>query len=335
MFKPPPYARLGLVALVAAVAVGALATTTRLPISQSGAAAATRPPDLDSPAPWFDMNIGSGNINFWTPATMPGGAPSVRGRAGILIDLDTGEILWQKDPNLELAPASLTKVLTSLIALENFSPSQEVTITSDALEQTSADTRMGLKAGETMTVEELLDGMLLPSGDDAASAIAVDTVGVARYVAAMNAQVAALGLEDSHFTATAGLDDPGLYSSAYDLAVIADYTYQQFPLFDQIVDSRTIDIPADALHPAFELHNLDALLDDYPAAVGIKPGWTGNAGACLIGMAVRDGHSLLAVLLSANYPARLESRLFDWGFQLDGLPPLLPPTPAPKPSTSA
>ena len=73
--------------------------------------------------------------------------------------------------------------------------------------------------------------------------------------------------------------------------------------------------------------NLDALLQDYPAAVGIKPGWTGNAGACLIGMAVRGGHHLLAVLLSANYPARLESQLFDWGFGLDGLPPLLPRTP--------
>jgi D-alanyl-D-alanine carboxypeptidase (penicillin-binding protein 5/6) len=281
------------------------------------------------------MRVASSGISFWTPLTMPTGAPLFRGRAGILVDMDTGEILWAKQPNLELAPASLTKVLTSLVALENFSPDEQVAISADALGQSKADTLMGLKAGETLTIRELLDGMLLPSGDDAASAIAVDTVGEARFVAAMNAQVAALGLADSHFSATAGLDDPGLYSSAYDLAVIADYTYEEFPLFDQIVASRGITLPAGAEHPAFHLRNLDALLQAYPAAVGIKPGWTGNAGACLIAMAVRGGHHLLAVLMSANYPARLAGRLFDWGFQLDGLPPLLPPVQTPKATPSA
>jgi serine-type D-Ala-D-Ala carboxypeptidase (penicillin-binding protein 5/6) len=332
MFTPPPYARIALVALLAAVAVGALATTSRLPIAPAGVAAATRPPVHVAPGAWFDMKVASADVGFWAPASMPAGAPPIRPLAGILVDMDTGEILWERQPDLELAPASLTKVLTSLVALENFSPDRAVTVTADALGQSSADTLMHLTAGETLTVEELLAGMLLPSGDDAASAIAMDTVGMARFVAAMNAQVAALGLTESHFTSTAGLDDPGLYSSAHDLAVIADYTYQRFPLFDQMVGTRTINLPASIEHPAFHLHNLDALLQAYPAAVGIKPGWTGNAGACLVGMAVRGGHHLLAVVLSGNYPARLESRLFDWGFQLDGLPPLLPPTPSPKPT---
>jgi serine-type D-Ala-D-Ala carboxypeptidase (penicillin-binding protein 5/6) len=332
MFTPPPYARIALVALLAAVAVGTLATTSRLPIAPTAVAAAARPATHVAPGAWFDMKVASADVGFWAPALMPAGAPPIRPRAGILVDMDTGEILWERQPDLQLAPASLTKVLTSLVALENFSPDQAVTVTADALGQSSADTLMHLRAGETLTVEELLDGMLLPSGDDAASAIAMDTVGMSRFVAAMNAQVEALGLTESHFTSTDGLDDPGLYSSAHDLAVIADYTYQRFPLFDQVVGTRTLNLPASIEHPAFHLHNLDALLQAYPAAVGIKPGWTGNAGACLIGMAVRGGHHLLAVVLSGNYPARLESRLFDWGFQLDGLPPLLPPTPSPKAS---
>jgi serine-type D-Ala-D-Ala carboxypeptidase (penicillin-binding protein 5/6) len=335
MPKLPPAARLAFVAVAAGVALGALATTSRLPVAPAGVAAAARPAATSEPGPWFDMSVGSARITLKQPRAMPNGAPPMRARAGILIDMDTGAILWSKQPDLELAPASLTKVLTSLVALENFNPGQEVTITPDALGQSSADTLMHLKAGQTLTVQELLEGMLLPSGDDAASAIAVDTVGEARYVAAMNAQVAALGLTESHFSATAGLDDPGLYSSAHDLAVIADYTYQQFPLFDRIVDTRAITLPASAQHPDFHLHNLDALLQDYPAAVGVKPGWTGNAGACMIGIAVRGGHHLLAVLLSANYPARLESRLFDWGFQLDGLAPLLPPAPTLKPARAA
>src|ERR1022692_459797 len=335
MFKVPRSARFGLVVLVAGVAVGTLATTQHLPVTPAGVSAAPRTITTPTPTPSLDMQVASANLSFTMPLSMPAGAPAMRARAGILVDLDTGAILWAKQPDLEVAPASLTKVLTALVALENFSPDQTVTITPDALGQSSADTLMHLKAGQTLTVEELLDGMLLPSGDDAASAIAVDTVGQARFVAAMNAQGAALGLTESHFTATAGLDDPGLYSSAHDLAVIAEYAYQQFPLFARIVDTRTITLPASALHPAFHLHNLDALLQAYPAAVGIKPGWTGNAGACLIGMAVRDGHHLLAVMLSANYPARIESRLFDWGFQLEGLPPLLPPTPGPKATPAA
>ena len=291
-------------------------------------------PATPTPGPWFDMNVATGSVGFWAPATMPDGAPPIKAAAGILVDMDTGEILWQRDPHLEFPPASLTKVLTALVALENFSPGEEVTVTSAALGQAADDTVMGLQAGETLSVQELLDGMLLPSGDDAASAIAVDTVGEYRFVSAMNAQVAALGLQDSSFSNTSGLDDPGLYSSAYDLAVIATFTYDRYLLFDQIVDTPSMELPATPGHPAFHLDNLDALLQDYPAAVGIKPGWTGNAGACLIGMAVRGGHRLMAVLLDADYPATLEARLLDWGFEQEGLPPLLPPTPTTSPAAT-
>ncbi|MGA8635076.1 MAG: serine hydrolase, partial [Candidatus Dormiibacterota bacterium] len=224
MFKLPRSARFVLVVLVAGVAVGTLATTQRLPVAPAGVSAAAQARTTPTPGPTLGIQVASANLSFTMPETMPAGAPPTRARAGILVDLDTGTILWAKEPDIELAPASLTKVLTALVALENFSPDQAVTVTPDALGQSSADTLMHLKAGQTLTVTELLEGMLLQSGDDAASAIAVDTVGEASFVAAMNAQVAALGLHASHFSATAGLDDPHLYSSAYDLAVIAAYT---------------------------------------------------------------------------------------------------------------
>ena len=147
MFRPPPYARIAVVAVVAAVAAGTLATTSRLPISPSRVAAATRSssPAVQPASP--HMYVARSVLSFWTPATMPVGVPPVRGRAGILVDMDTGEILWEKQADLELAPASLTKVLTSLVALENFRPDQSVIVTSNALGQSSADTLMGLKAG--------------------------------------------------------------------------------------------------------------------------------------------------------------------------------------------
>jgi D-alanyl-D-alanine carboxypeptidase (penicillin-binding protein 5/6) len=324
-----------LMAVVAAAATAGSAAV-RPPGAPVGAIASATPTPArpQIPGPWFRMQVTSGDVSFWEPATMPPGAPPIRAAAGILVNMDTGEILWERDPHVPFAPASLTKVLTTLVALKNFSPDQEVTITQAALGQASDDTVMGLAAGETLSVRELIEGMLLPSGDDAASAIAVDTVGEGRFVAAMNAQVAALGLRDSHFSNTSGLDDPQLYASAYDLAVIATFTYDQSPLFDLIVDSPTIDLPATPDHPAFQLENLDQLLQDYPAAVGVKPGWTGNAGACLIGMAQRDGHALMAVLLNADYPAQEEARLLDWGYGLYSLPPLLPPTPTPSPAPS-
>jgi len=321
---------------LAVVCTAVTGCSVDIPSPLTGAAAAghhTTPGA--SPLASLGMVVGSDPLAFWDPAVMPGGAPMITAKAGILVDVDTGEILWQRDPHLALAPASTTKVLTALVALENLNPELEVTITPGALGQSAADTRMGLKAGETLSVTELLEGMLLPSGDDAASAIAADTVGTAKFVATMNAQVAALGLSDSHFTNTSGLDAPGLRASAYDLAAIAAFTYDDFPLFDQIVATPSVQLPATIDHPAFHLRNLDALLSDYPAAVGIKPGWTGDAGACLIGMAIRNGHRLVAVLLNAAYPARLEARLLDWGFSVEGMRPLLPPTPTPHPTAAA
>jgi D-alanyl-D-alanine carboxypeptidase (penicillin-binding protein 5/6) len=335
---PPLRSAAPLAALCAVIAGIAAGSATLLPALPSGppmpapVVAASTPSATRSPEPWFQMRVATAQIGFAAPPVMPTGAPPMRAAAGILVDIDSGAILWAKNPDKSLPPASLTKVLTALVALENFDPAEAVTITRDALGQSWDDTVMGLKAGQVLSVQELLEGMLLPSGDDAASAIAVDTVGLPRFLAAMNAQVAALGLQGAQFTNTSGLDDPGLYVSPYDLAVIATYVYENFPLFDRIVATRSMVLPATPQHPAFFLRNLDALLADYPAAVGIKPGWTGNAGACLIGMAVRNGHRLLAVLMNAAYPAQEEARLLDWGFSTEGLRPLLPPTPRPKPS---
>ena len=258
-----------------------------------------------------------------------GGAPGVQADAGILIDVDSGAILWARNPHLAHAPASTTKVLSALVALENFPADQVVTITSEALFQAGDETKMGLVAGNRMTVTELLDGMMMVSANDAADAMAVDTVGLASYVATMNQQLEALGLRDSHFTTPVGLDDPAQLASAYDLAAVASVDVTHFPLFRQIVAQTEIDLPASPLHQAFWLGNLNRLLRLYPAADGIKPGWTGNAGGCLIGMAERDGHRLISVLLGAGRVYTDSRDLLDWGFVQEGLPSLLPP-PAPR-----
>ncbi len=265
------------------------------------------------------------------PGPAPATPPVIRARSGILVDVDSGVILWQQDAHDELPPASTTKILTALVALENLAPTRQVTVTPDALGQAPDETTMGLKAGETLTVQELVTGALLVSGNDAATALATDTVGLDRFVAAMNAQVAALGLHDSHFTSSVGLEDPGLYSSAYDLAVLSTVAVDRFALFREVVAMRSAQLAATTGHPAFALRTVDALLGMYPFAVGIKPGWTAAAGHCEVGMAVRDGHRLISVLLGAPYAFRQSRGLLDWGFVQEGLPSTLP-APSPSPS---
>ena len=292
------------------------------------AAAAT---DLGRPA-WFGMRLLHDAVTFHAgSATTP--APVVHAAGGILVDLDSHAILWSQQDHARLAPASTTKILTALVALENFDASRPVTVTESALGQAPDETRMGVAAGETLTVQELLTGMLMVSGNDAATVLAVDTVGMERFVGAMNAQADALGMRDSHFTNPVGLPDPQLRTSAYDLAVLTAVAVTHFPLFADIVATRSTTLPATAGHPAFPMWSINLLLFTYPFAVGIKPGWTSEAGFCEVGMAVRGGHRLISVLLDAPYPVSQTRHLLDWGFVQEGLPTTLPtPTASAAPS---
>ena len=290
-------------------------------------AAHPTPPARPAPTPLTAMKVLHEHIAFSDDTDGRGGVPKVEADAGILVDVDTRTILWQRNPHLAHAPASTTKILSTLVALENFSPDHLVSITPDALTQAGDETVMGLKAGQQLTVQELLEGMLLVSGNDAADAMAVDTAGMASFVNAMNQQVRALGLRDSHFTTPVGLDDPAQLASPYDLAAVATADVTHFPLFRQIVARTDLVLPASERHPEFDLSNLNRLLRIYPAATGIKPGWTGGAGPCLVAMAERDGHRLIAVLMGAPRLYGDARALLDWGFVQEGLPPSITPEP--------
>jgi D-alanyl-D-alanine carboxypeptidase (penicillin-binding protein 5/6) len=249
------------------------------------------------------------------------GAPALQAATGILVDADTHTILWENNPHQPRPPASTTKIVSSFVALANFDPSKRITVTPDALTQDADETRMGLAAGEQYSVEDLLSGMLTVSANDAATAMAVNTVGMTNYVVAMNAQMQQFGLHDSHFTTTVGLDDPNQYSSAYDLAAVAMQDWNHFPIFRNIVWRTQVNLPQTPTHRNFELPNLNRLLQIYPYAVGVKPGWTGNAGACLVGMAERGGHRLIAVVMNDPVLYTDQRALFEWGFAQYGLPP--------------
>lgn len=306
------------------IAVGALAT----PIAASAQGGAQ---------PSVGMRTLSDRVNLTFRAPVqPPTFPPITESAGILIDTDTGTILWQQKEHQALAPASTTKILTALVALENFPDTRSITVTPAALTQAWDETKMGLTAGQSLTVRELLTGMMMVSANDAATVLATDTVGMPTFVRTMNQQVAELGLHDSHFVQPVGLDDPGQKASAYDLAVMGIEAYDNFSLFRSIVGTESTVLPADATHPTYYLSNINTLLTTYPGVQGIKPGYTGDAGYCLVGMATRNGHRLVSVLLNAPYVYHESALLMDWGFRSLGVPNAIPtpstPSPSPRPS---
>ena len=259
--------------------------------------------------------------------------PVIGGGSGILVDMDSNRILWAGNEHVRRAPASTTKMMTALVALQNFPLDQQVLVSANAAGRDIVETRMGLLTGERLTVRELLSGMLTVSANDAAVAMADGTVGMDDYVTAMNRQVTALGLEDTHFTNPVGYpDEPQEFSTAYDLAAIATAGYRNYPLFRELTASHDVYLPATATHQEYKLHNINHLLDIYPAAVGTKSGFTDDAGPCLVSMAVRNGHHLVAVLMGAPRMFDQSRTLLEWGFVHDGLPPLYP---SPSPSASA
>jgi D-alanyl-D-alanine carboxypeptidase (penicillin-binding protein 5/6) len=251
-------------------------------------------------------------------------APPIEAAAGILVDLDTGAVLFQQHADKELAIASTTKIMTALLALEYGKLDQEVTIGADAVKEGSGDaSRMGLSQGEVLTLQQLLYGLMLPSGDDAAIAVA-DAVGKdmgVNFIDLMNEEARFLGLVHTHYVDPDGLDAPGHYSSASDLMALTRYALR-LPMFVSIIATYEYKIPATGQHKAYDLHNTNQLLwpnGGYAGATGVKTGTTGKAGACLVFSATRGGHQLLGVILGASSDSERydDARaLLDWGFSV-------------------
>lgn len=269
-----------------------------------------------------------------------GAEPSVTARAAYLFDADTGLILYAKDADEQLPQASCTKIMTALIAIERMPLDHVVTVGADAHALVKPDSSfMGLDTGEKLTLEELLYGLLLPSGNDAAVAIADGVAGsVPAFVALMNQQAQQLGLTHTHFENPHGLDAKGHYTSAHDLAILAAVALRN-PAFRKIASTRVHNIPATGEHKAYKLASgndlLGGALSPYPGAIGVKPGYTGPAGFCMAFAAVRHGHLIVgAVLRDPSWQVRIVDMraLLDWGFGQEGLIPAPSPTPwAPAP----
>jgi serine-type D-Ala-D-Ala carboxypeptidase (penicillin-binding protein 5/6) len=249
-------------------------------------------------------------------------------RAALLFDLSSGRVLWQLRPLQRLHIASLTKMMTALRVVRSSSPHESVLVTSQAVD--AAGSKVGvLPAGRRVSLRTLLYGLMLPSGNDAAVALAQHLAGsVGSFVLGMNQEAARLGLACTRYSSPSGYFDVHDYSCAADLAELAHIDLEQ-PLIARVAGSASAVMPLPIKGGKVYLYNNNPLLVyGYPGATGLKTGYTEAAGDCLVGTAERDGVRLGVVLLHSPELGRQAEYLLDRGFATYGQRPIpAPPVP--------
>lgn len=238
--------------------------------------------------------------------------PNIAAEAAVVMDLNSGQIVWSKNENETRAPASTTKILTALIAIEKGNLQDEVTVSEDAVRVEG--TRVYLVAGEKQTLEDLLYAMLLNSANDAAYAIAEHIGGtIEGFAQMMNEKARELGAVNTNFVNSSGLSEENHYTTAVDLAHIARAAMEN-PTFREIVTTQNR--KWEGAEWTSTLVNGNKLLNTYEGAIGVKTGYTREARWCLVSAAERNDESFLAVVLgSDNNQVWSDSRaLLDYGF---------------------
>ena len=238
--------------------------------------------------------------------------PSVSAQAAILIEAESGEVVFSRAENVRMPMASTTKIVTALTALTLAEPSTPITVAPEAVGVEGSS--VYLIEGEVLSLEELLYALLLESANDAAVAIAVGLSGsVEAFAEQMNAVASILELQNTHFVNPHGLDSEEHYTTAYDLACLARYALQN-ELIRTIVGTRKCTIPHPGDVGVRLLVNHNKLLRLYDGCIGVKTGFTKRSGRCLVSAAERDGVTLIAVTLNAPTDWNDHTAMLDYGF---------------------
>ena len=233
--------------------------------------------------------------------------PAVSAGCAVVMDAETGELLWTRHPDTPGLIASTTKIMTAYLACRAGELERTVVIPAEAVGVEGSS--LYLREGECLTREELLLGTMLQSGNDAALALAIDTAGSeAAFVAQMNAEAQALGLQNTHYANPHGLDSEGNYGSARDLAVLTAKALQN-PDFRRAVSTRSAAVTGNRV-----LTNHNKLLWRCEGCIGVKTGYTRAAGRLLVSAAEREGRTLICVTVNDPDDWRDHMALLDWGF---------------------
>lgn len=256
----------------------------------------------------------------------------INASAAVLIDAGTGETIYEKNSHIQMAPASTTKIMTAIIAIEQGELDREVKISAHAAAIPGSSMR--LRRGEKYSLHQLLYGLLLSSGNDAATAIAEYIAGSElKFAGLMNQKAKDLGMADTQFKNASGLPAEGHYSTACDLAILARYALKN-PVFAAIVQTKFTSVPVSRSKAKKSLINHNKLLWQYPYTTGIKTGYTRKAGRCLVASATQKETSLISVVLKSGTMYNDSINLFNFGFKTK-LPvdnPAQPPIPTAEPN---
>ena len=245
---------------------------------------------------------------------VPARALCVSAVSAVLIDAESGNIIYEKDAHTRRGMASTTKIMTAICAIENMDVGSDVTVPPEAVGVEGSS--IYLKAGEQITLEDLLYAVMLGSANDAAAAVAIAVSGsIEAFAELMNAKAAELGLRDTHFENPHGLDGASHYTTAYELAKIAAYALRN-ETFARIASTVKHTIPASEGGYARALVNHNRLLREYGDIIGVKTGYTKKCGRTLVSAAKRDGVTLIAVTLCDGDDWRDHRAMLDHGFAL-------------------
>lgn len=237
---------------------------------------------------------------------------AISAKAYTLVDQQSGRLLAGQNQDMKLPMASTTKIMTGLLAVESGKLDKTFTVPPQALQVEGSS--MGLQPDEQLTLRELVYGLMLESGNDAANAIAIILGGAAdKFVARMNEKAKQLGLKNTHFCNPSGLNADGHYTTALDLARLAAYAMRN-PDFAAVVGTKTEKVPYNGAKNGRTLVNHNRLLDFYDGAIGVKTGFTKKCGRCLVSCARRNGVTLIAVTLNDPDDWDDHKALLDWGY---------------------
>lgn len=246
--------------------------------------------------------------------------PVLSAKSAFMYETGKGEVIYSKNSGMRLPMASLTKIMTAIIALENPRSDDRYVVRKEHL---VGEDSMGLEAGEVLTLEELLYGLMLPSGNDASEVLASNFPGGrAAFLRAMNNKAASLGLRDTRFSNPSGLQGDGAqYTTAEDLVVITKYAIDNFPLFEEIVSTFQYEIPQTKEHKYFFLENATNLISTYPGVKGVKTGFTPEAGMCLVTYLDYEGQKVIGVILNSENRRGEMKELLDYSLEKLGVTP--------------
>lgn len=282
---------------------------------------------IESPVPDFlskKVNSQVSTLDLWLPFFAnffpdSNENPQISAKSALVYDLTNEELVYEKNPDEELPMASLTKIMTAIVAIENKREDDRYIVYPENL---VGENVMGLSSGEVMSLEDLLYGVFMYSANDAAEVLAKNTLGRDNFIKAMNDKAKSLGLKNTNFTNPTGLEGDGnQFTTAYDLLVISRHAVTNFPEIIKASSTARYYIPETADHFAYDMYNQTNLITSYPGVKGLKDGYTPEAGLCLVTYLDYEGHKLIGIILGSGNRRQEMKDLLDFSLKTQGVTP--------------